>query len=210
MAAMGYDAVVPGERELAMGEAFMRDLEEKIPVLSCNLSLHGETFGRSFLVIERDGLKIGLIGATAVHGDGRLPPGWDAADPVERIGLVAGALRDRVDVMIGIFHTGLADGRRLAAKFQAFDVVLLGHGGQRLTDPFPMGRTVVLKGDTQGRTLGRYTFTPVPVGARRAADGTYDPVALGEDVGTHPGMKDLLDEYETRRRALASPVRDES
>jgi 2',3'-cyclic-nucleotide 2'-phosphodiesterase (5'-nucleotidase family) len=208
MAAMRYDAVVPGERDLAMGEDFMRDLAGRIPVLSCNLSLRGENFGRSYLVLERGGLKIGLVGVTSVRGDGRLPPGWRAADPAERIGLVAGALRDRVDVLIGIFHTGLEEGKRLAAKFQAFDVVVLGHGGQRLPGPFTMGRTIVLKGDTQGRSLGRYTFTPVRGGA--APQGSYEPVPLGEEIGDDPGMKEFLDEYQTRRKELAPAVRKDS
>ncbi len=205
MVAMGYDAIVPGERELSMGPDFLDVLSEKTPLLSCNLVHEGENFGRPYIVLDRGGLKIGLIGVTQVTGAGRIPAGWEMRDPAEAIGSTAGDLKKKVDLLVGLFHVGLEPGKKLAALFQEFDVIILAHGGTKLHAPLTVGKTIVLKGESKGRSIGRLDLEIDSSGA--VSQESAKMIPLGSDVEDHPGMQIFLDDYSERRKELIQEIR---
>jgi len=205
MTGMKYDALVPGERDLAIGDDFMQDLSRKLPLLSCNLKKGGKDFGLSSIVLEKKGLKIGLVGATAVRGSGRIPPGWEAGDPLERLSVIAGELRGEVDLLVGLFHVGLEEGKKLAAKLQEFDLIVLGHDSRKLVEPFQMGRTVIVKGESQGRSIGRIDLHLEKGGVVKA--GRAELIPLGSDITDYSGMKVYLDEYKKRRKEILEEMR---
>jgi 2',3'-cyclic-nucleotide 2'-phosphodiesterase (5'-nucleotidase family) len=207
MVAMEYDAIVPGERDLSMGIDMLTDLSKRIPFLSCNLAFRGETFGKPYLILERGDLEIGLVGVTKIQGRRRMPEGWEVKDPEERLPSIVKELEGKTDLLVGLFHVGLEGGKQLAAKFQEFDVVILGHGGKKLYEPFVMGRTIVLKGETQGKSLGRLDLEVGGNGETMEVESELIP--LGMEVADHPGMKVYLDEYDKKRKELVQKVRDE-
>lgn len=200
MIAMGYDVIVPGERELSMGPGFLDPLSREIPLLSCNLLYEGESFGRPYVVLDRGGLKIGLVGVTQVAGRGRIPAGWEVREPEEAIGEITGDLRKKVDLLVGLFHVGLQPGKQLAARFQEFDVVILAHGGGKFHEPFIMGKTIVLKGETKGRSLGRLDLEITSSGSVSQTSAKLIP--LGSEVEDHPAMQKFLDDYSEKRKGL--------
>ncbi len=206
MTGMRYDAVVPGERDLAIGDDFMADLSGKLPLLSCNLAKDDESFGRKSLVLERGGLKIGLVGATAVRGPGRIPPGWKADDPEMRLREVAAEMRDEVDLLMGLLHVGLEEGRRLAAELQEFDLIVLGHDGRKLVEPLLVGRTVVVKGESQGRSIGRIDLYREDGGQLRT--GNPELIPLGSDIADNSGMKVYLEKYDEGRERILHEIRE--
>ena len=205
MAAMKYDAVVPGERDLAMGNQFIESLSGRLPLLSCNLEFEGEEVGIPSLIVDRGGLKIGLIGVTLPTGDGMMAPGWVMADPDERVEKLTMELKDKVDLLVGLFHVGFDEGRKLAEKYQNLDVVILGHGGTRIYDPILVGGTVVLKGETHGRSLGRLDLG---LGDSPVEQKSAELIPLGSDIEDQSGMLPFLDEYRTRRKAQLRRIYD--
>ncbi len=205
MAAMKYDAVVPGERDLAMGSQFIEDLSGILPLLSCNLEFEGEEVGMPSMTVDRGGLKIGLIGVTLPTGDGMMAPGWVMAEPDERVEKLTGELKDKVDLLVGLFHAGFDEGRKLAAKYQDFDVIILAHGGTRIYDPILIGGTLVLKGETHGRSLGRLDLGVCDSGVEKKS---AELIPLGSDIEGQSGMLPLLDEYKTRRKAQLRKIYD--
>ncbi len=100
LAAMEYDVVVPGERDLAMGRDFIKDVSESLPLLSCNLEFEEKRVGLPSLTIERGGLKIGLIGVTLQTSDGMIAPGWVMVKPDETLRKLIAELKDDVDLLV--------------------------------------------------------------------------------------------------------------
>lgn len=207
MAAMDYDAVVPGERELSMGMDFLDILAREIPLLSCNLVHEGESFGRPYLVIERNGLKIGLIGVTHIVGKGRIPEGWEIRNPEEAISGIVEEVKGKTDLLVGLFHTDLKYGEELSARFQEFDVTILAHGSRKLNEPLLMGKTIVLKGEMKARSLGRIDLEIGSDGTVTQKSAAYIP--LGKDIRNHPGMMGFLDDFNKRRKELAQKRKEQ-
>ncbi len=133
--AFGYDAVNLGEDDFDFGADFLTDLVEinKIPIISSNVYAAGkEPFAPAFTVVNRAGLKVGIIGFL----NPELAAGKDLhpvdAKPYKK--LLQTAVRDlarQADVIICLAHVGNLDkARAFAAKCpREIDVVVAGHRG---------------------------------------------------------------------------------
>jgi len=80
------------------------------------------------VVLERAGVRFGLVGLTAAFDPFYKELGWRATDPLEAAAAEAARLRNdqAADVVVALSHLGLSYDRRLAES-QAFDLVLGGH-----------------------------------------------------------------------------------
>lgn len=124
-----------------------------------NLILPGER------VIERGGLRIGLIGvmlemtpkSQKILG---VPVGeiaalhWEKAEP---IALEAGRrLRSECDLLILLSHIGLRRDRAMAGGDCPFDIILGGHSHDVLESPLRVGQTWICQGGSHGFRAGAY------------------------------------------------------
>ncbi|WP_309121504.1 bifunctional UDP-sugar hydrolase/5'-nucleotidase [Paenibacillus sp.] len=137
MNATGYDAAVPGNNEgLTLSAADLEELygrQAAFPTLVANLrpseGAQPASWIRPRLVIDREGIRIGLFGLTAAFAPFYRELGWDALDPFaaaeEQVALLRG--EDRADVVIALSHLGIAHDRRLAETVPGIDLVLGGH-----------------------------------------------------------------------------------
>jgi len=129
---------------------------------------------RTYLVIERGGIRFGLFGVlgreAATYSVSAAPVTF--TDPVEAARTAVSTLRntEKVDVVIALSHGGVhrnADGIytdgadvMLAAEVPGIDVVVGGHSHTVLTSPIMAnGRTPVVQVGHNGRYLGELTVT---------------------------------------------------
>ena len=148
---MGYDAFAVGNHEIEQGVATYKrtENESNFPWLSANSFLEdGNTFFKPYTVIEKNNIKIGIIGLTTpgipMWLDESLYPGITWKDMVETAKIYVRELRPKVDILIGIFHSGFdekegAEKSRLmglpldnasglvAKNVKGFDVIFGGH-----------------------------------------------------------------------------------
>ena len=161
---VGYDAAVLGNHEFNFGlDVLRRSLRQaRFPWLGANLG--GAAPARlpveSELVIERGGLRIGVLGLTNPN-----VPHWDPAehwegltfsDPVAVAAARLPELRQRADVVIVVVHSGFerdldtgapngSDEENFAwrlAQLPGIDLLLTGHT-HRDIPPRVLGRTIV-------------------------------------------------------------------
>jgi 2',3'-cyclic-nucleotide 2'-phosphodiesterase/3'-nucleotidase len=151
MNTMRYDAVVIGNHEFNYGVPYLDSAisQATFPVLAANVTRNGANAYRSFTIVQRAGIRIGIIGATT--------PGsnlWDASNLASaklHIGDLVAAVRVAVgqaraagaDAIVVVLHSGL-DGPssydtassgvanenvagRVAATIPGIDVVIYGH-----------------------------------------------------------------------------------
>ncbi len=148
---MGYDAFAVGNHDIEQGLfVYTRaEREAKFPFLSANAVMpDGRIFFSPYTVIERGNIRIGILGLTTpgipMWLDESLYPGITWADMVETAQSFAPELRQKVDVLIGLFHAGFNAGYSqaqseaaglpnenasglVAEQVPGFDLILAGH-----------------------------------------------------------------------------------
>jgi len=188
MARMGYDATTFGNHEFDLGPdglgsgiakaaaagkvpavlASNTDVSANEPRLAALKELVQKQVVRPYLVIERGGLRFGIMGligydAGKYAGD---PGGAVFADPVETAGKTARLLREQehVDVVIALSHGGMVKGDDgqytggedvdLLQAVPGIDIVIGGHTHTALTQPILVGGRPVVQAGKYGENLG--------------------------------------------------------
>lgn len=153
-----------GNRESHVtGGAFERKLAGRVhPVVCCNLRTRsGELVFPGSIELEKDGLKIGVLGTMVAMVTERMASRqvsyflWD--DPVKSAISEAKKLRDSVDVVVALTHIGdRLDG--VLAESGVVDVILGGHSHTIHEKPVKKGGVWVCQGGSHGRFLGVYEW----------------------------------------------------
>lgn len=162
----GYDAITIGNNE---GLTFTPDIIEQAyagiycPVVCGNMieSATGvrPSWMKESLILDKAGVKVGLLGVTAPFTEFYRLLGWDALDPFEVLGEQIAALRKQVDVLIVMSHLGLPSDEKLASQFPEIDVILGGHTHHVLEKPLRIGNTALCGAGKFGTLLGEVTLT---------------------------------------------------
>lgn len=207
---MGYDAVNLGNHEFEYGWESLRRVRQRarFPVLSSNLFYEGTEieFARAYAVLERQGVRVGVVGAMGVDAF------VNAINPAHRAGIevrevapivqrYVDLIRDEVDLVVVLTHQnrtapmqtdkeadpevqrGFDEDYALAGALRGVDVILGGHSDHGLWEPVRHPETGTLIGLTfgQGKYLGVMKLT-LPSGEAPVAlrEGSLVPVAADE------------------------------
>lgn len=182
MAAMRYDALGIGNHEFDYGADAFEPLmwRAPFPVLGANIFHRGtkHRFSPPWTVVERDGLKVGVIGVIGLDARSVINPDGvrelDFGDPVEAVAAGVAALRSRVDLLVVLVHQGKtgpmqtdAEARpdvqrdfdadvALAGAVPGIDVLIGGHAHRGIEAPFvhPKTGTLIVQTYGYGTRLG--------------------------------------------------------
>ncbi|HSD21022.1 MAG TPA: hypothetical protein VLC54_13340 [Anaeromyxobacter sp.] len=171
MGRMGYAALAVGERDLALGPAWLarEAAAAGVPLLSANLAAPDGThpFPGTRLV-EAGGERVGLL---AVAAAGEYPGGLAASDPHAAVRGAAAALRESGATQVfALLHMPEADARALLRETPGVDAAVLAHDGRRIAAS-PEAATLVTAAGERGRALGILTLWPDTRGAWGDAGG---------------------------------------
>ena len=188
MITMGYDAMGIGNHEFDYGHDVFEWEKNRapFPVLGANLFYKdtGFPYAQPHAVIERDGLRIGVIGilgqdaaasAVAPHHIAAL----DVTDPAEAVARSVAELRDEVDLVVLLTHQGHTapmqtdaetDPRlardinkdiALAGAVEGIDVMFTGHADAGTWEPVihPETGTIIMQTFGQATYLGHLQLT---------------------------------------------------
>ncbi|WEV40633.1 bifunctional UDP-sugar hydrolase/5'-nucleotidase [Lactobacillus sp. ESL0681] len=155
--ALDYDARCLGNHDFNYGLGYLKDYltATNTPILNSNILPMQQDIshmGQPYQIIEKQGIKIGLLGITTQY-----VPHWEPADHVaglkfvsayEQVKSYAKLLRPQVDVLAVIYHGGFEDdpvsgkqqephtgeneGYQILTKIPEVDVLLTGHQHQQL------------------------------------------------------------------------------
>jgi len=182
--AMGYDAIVLGNHETDLKPAglaaILRTAKAKNglpqivfasaifdrgnPELAKLQDAFSETGVKNYTVLERDGLKIGvfgILGKVAIEVSPFAKP-LTFRDPVEVARDMVDVLRnkEKVDIVIGLSHSGLNDNpdksedQLLARKVKGIDVIVSGHTHTKLDKPVVVDDTIIVQAWCYGKQVG--------------------------------------------------------
>ena len=186
----GYDAVTVGNHEFDLGkEVFMAMVDaSQFPWVACNIydketGDHWE-YVKPSVIVEKAGLKIGIIGAATVGTQAMSFPenirGLEFRNEIVEVQKEVDRIRDRVDLVMVLAHIGLSydreegyrelrerskdeaiekgrvSGMELAHYVNGIDVMLSGHIHRGYDQPWvdPKTHTICLQNYGNGGNLG--------------------------------------------------------
>jgi 2',3'-cyclic-nucleotide 2'-phosphodiesterase (5'-nucleotidase family) len=204
MITMGYDAMAIGNHEFEYGhEIFAWEKNRApFPVLGANFFYKGtdHPYAQAHTIIERNGIRIGVIGIMGQDAATAIIPSYiaplDVTVPAEAVQKSVSELRDEVDLLILLTHQGKtapmqtdaeSDPRlqrdidadiALAGAVEGIDVLFAGHADAGTPEPVvhPETGTLIMQTHGQATHLGYLQLTLGADGSIESYDGRLIPV----------------------------------
>ncbi len=156
---LGHDAVVPGEKDFALGVKTFDVLRKKsrIHFLAANLTHKGKIYLEKSLILTRNGadgkpLKVAVIG---IVGEGLAYPKELKITPsVAAARREVQAVRAKVDLVVLLTHQGFEKDKALAAAVPGIDIIVGGHSQSFLQEPFKQGKTTIYQSSFRNQYVG--------------------------------------------------------
>ncbi|WP_438318703.1 bifunctional metallophosphatase/5'-nucleotidase [Sporosarcina sp. FA9] len=228
MGLMGYDATTLGNHEfdfraaglaaslrtakesgdklptiVASNTVFPTDEDGKIPANLLDLKKAMEEYDvQDYHVLERKGIKIGIIGLMGEEADGNAPmAGVTFSDIVESAKSTVATLKndEKVDLIIAVSHSGTSDEKSksedelMAKSVPDIDVIISGHSHTLLEEPILVGDTIIGSVGEYGENLGVLNISQNDNGKWKL--NNYELVLIDYAVAADPTISDLIDEY---------------
>lgn len=207
---MGYDAMAVGSVEFWKGEQVLMQRAEQaaFPVLSCNLVIAetGKLLLDPYVIIERGGLRIGLLGVTeldALQGWGDAVARLAIQEPVAAVQRYLPEVAGQSDLVILLSHLGYEEDLALIDRVPGIDLVVGGRSRKLMEAPEQRGATLVVQVGYDGEWLGRLDVDVDDQGDIVWLD--YEVLFMRPDVPDDLEMARLVAEY-AERFPLATPA----
>lgn len=217
MHAIGTEAMAIGNHEFDRGPDTLRDFlrPARFAPLACNIAFDDPELAariRPGLVLDKAGLKLGLIGLTTPETANISSPGPTVrfAEPGPAAATAAAALRGQgARVVLALSHLGWDVDQSLAGQIPGVDGFIGGHSHTLLSDSEPgaagpahavfagpAGRAVVVQAAAYGRYFGRLDLDIAADGTLLAYGG--DCRHIGLDLPEDAGVAALVAGYAAR------------
>lgn len=171
-----FDAMALGNHEFDWGFDSLRQLAAAatFPFLAANIQ---DQEGRalpltqSYLILQRKGLKIAVIGLTTPDTVYTTKPdnvaGFTFRPPVEVLPHLVKELRNGgADLIVLLSHSGLDADLEIAEQVSGIDVVVGGHSHTAVTNPLRVNDTIIVQAGSYGAWLGVLRLEVDPVSHR--------------------------------------------
>jgi 2',3'-cyclic-nucleotide 2'-phosphodiesterase/3'-nucleotidase len=210
-AAMGFAAVGVGPYELGHGIDAVQSigLSSGLEFVNANLTVGGEHPFAPWTVVERGGVKFGVISV--------IDPGYDRApyngkvedlvilDPVASLSREIPKMTRECDVVVLLANMESSNRtvdllRALDGQVQ-LDMVIEGTVSRHYQQPRELGESIVLAANSRGKYLGQFDVR-VESGAITASAGEVH--ALDLDMPEHEDIAQRIEDFEANQAALAS------
>ena len=148
-------------------------------------------------VIERGGLRIGIVGIASNIVDKSMPPSYsegvrftlgntEVPGHIERL-----RSSDKVDLVVVLSHLGFAQDAKLAAEVPGIDALISGHTHSRLYRPSWVGSTPIIQSGCHGSSVGRLELT---VDGGNVIDVRHELICVDEQVEPDAEMAQRVEE----------------
>ncbi|MEJ2110383.1 MAG: multiheme c-type cytochrome [Acidobacteriota bacterium] len=206
---IGVDAVNLGERDLALGIPFLKELEQKwdFPFVSANLvDANGTPIFSKYIIREVAGRKVGIFGIIgdeseladmvekATDGSAKIEDPLEAAEAV-----IAELSQNNVDYVIALAHQKSTYDWRLARRVDGINLIVGSHDKMKTEKPKKAGETLMVQAGEKGQYQGMLDIMPEN---ESAAENSLVP--YGEDMEGDPEVKAMITEYNDKIVSLYS------
>lgn len=199
--------------DFAYGVPRLKELAGRLnhPLLAINC--YDKQTGRrpfeSYTIIERGGLRVGVIGIAATIIDKTMPPHFSEGLRFtlgnEELPEAIITLREqeRVHLIVLLSHLGFPQDVKLAHAVKGIDVLLSGHTHNRVDRPFYANGTPIIESGCHGSFVGRLD---VEVGGGKARVLHHQLITVDESIEPDAEMQHLVDAALAPHRATLQPI----
>jgi len=212
MNALGVEAMT-GHWEFTYGAKRVEELTKQLqfPFLAGNVkeATWGDPVFEGATVVERAGLRIGLIGQafpyTPVANPRHFIPDWSFGIEEEKLAERVAKLRaDGVDLVVLLSHNGFDVDRKLASRVKGIDVVLTGHTHDAIPAAVKVGGTLLIASGSHGKFLSRLDLE---VKDKRIASYAFRLIpVLADSIRPDPDMATIVADIRKPHEATLSRV----
>jgi 2',3'-cyclic-nucleotide 2'-phosphodiesterase (5'-nucleotidase family) len=160
---IGYELWTPGNHDFDISSANLRKLTTiaTFPTVSANILdtlNHFPVNNKEYVVIEKNGLKIGIIGIMSDDFynlvNQNSSAGIKILPSIETLKRLAALLRPQTDLLIALTHQGVDEDSILAMNVQGLDVIVGGHSHTRLRHPKKVNGVLIVQTGSNCENLG--------------------------------------------------------
>lgn len=206
-----YDAMALGVHDFDYGVGILRQRmgEAEFPILSANLfdTSSGQTLAQPYVVLEREGIRIAILGLTTGNLANLVASenlaGISVNDPVQTAKLLMPQISAEADIIIALTHLGINDDIRLASQVPEIDIIVGGMSHSLLEVPLRVGQTLIVHDSYYGKNVGllKTTFAKQPGGRFQRA---YHSNLIEPMAGKWVENSNYLEWLESFKENLAS------
>lgn len=198
--ALQFDAMT-SHWDFAYGPDQLESLMSKLdyPMLACNIydKETDEPAFTPYIISERAGLKIGVIGVAEHIVDKMMPEHFSEGIYFtlgnEEVQKTADQLRreEQVDLVIVLSHFGFPQDVKLASETEGIDIILSGHTHNTLRQPAEVDGTLIIQSGCHGAHIGRLDLE---VGKGGVIDYSHRLIEVAEGVEPDGDIQRIIDD----------------
>ncbi|MBI0537002.1 bifunctional metallophosphatase/5'-nucleotidase [Roseomonas sp. KE2513] len=195
--------------DFAYGPAHLQTLANQLsyPLLAINCfdKETGELVFTPTRVVERGGLRIGIIGIAATIVDKTMPPHFSTGIRLtmgqdELLGHIARLRQDEgADLVVVLSHLGFPQDMKLAAAVPGIDALLSGHTHNRMEHPAWVNGTPIIQSGCHGAFVGRLD---IEVSGGKVVGVEHRLISVDESLPEDAEVRDLVDQALAPHRTM--------
>lgn len=197
---IGFDAMT-GHWDFAYGPQKLIGLVSRLtyPLLAINVfhKESGELLFPPYRIVERGGLRIGVLGLASNIVDKMMPAHFSEGVYFtlgrDELPVAIESLRqdEAVDLIVLLSHLGVPQTHKLLTEIPGVDVCLCAHTHDRLTQPLHVNGTILIESGAHGAFLGELLLT---IEEGRIVDYHHNLTEVGQHILPDPDMQTLIDQ----------------
>ena len=199
--------------EFAWGPKHFQEMTKRLnhPMLAINCydKQTGIQVFPASIVVERAGLRIGVIGIAATIVDKSMPPHFSEGVRftlgVDELPVEIKRLRgtEAADLIVVLSHLGFPQDAKLAKIVDDIDVLVSGHTHNRLEHPVRIGDTLIIQSGCHGSFIGKLELT---IDDGKIADVRHQLIPVNESISADVEMQSLVDGVMQPHRKMLDEV----
>ncbi|MBI5207121.1 MAG: hypothetical protein HY934_04945 [Candidatus Firestonebacteria bacterium] len=206
---MQYDAVALGDDEFIWGLDFVKtNFINKLPVISCNVYyIDGTRFTPPYKIIERDGIKLGIIGVTTpdiLENKPELGNFIKITDPQTAVDETVKIIRKEVDYIVVLSHLGEELSIKLAEKVKGIDFIINAHKKNSVGSSAFINNTYIYQFNHQGKKL---TEINVEKTYNNKISSFYTETRLSPEIKNNNEIDNLLEELKNQTESKENKIK---
>lgn len=162
---IGYDCLVPGNHMFDHSVSNMKALEQvaDFPFVCSNFARDGELATKqSYVILNLDGLRVGIIGTTYHPMVGMVPEpnleGYESRYPLKPVSELVAAIDDETDLIVLLSHSGMEIDRDIATNVPGLDLIIGGHSHLPMDSLERVACVLIGQAGSKCRQLGRISL----------------------------------------------------
>lgn len=208
------DAMTAGNHDFNYGIDRLLELsgQASFPILGANVERDGQKLLGEHVIIERDGVKIGIFGLSTPETAYKTHPnnviGVTFADPVAEARAQVAKLQGKADVIIALNHLGMDESSidtsdKVAREVEGIDIIIDGHSHQVISEQ--IGDTLIVQAGEYLNNVGIVTLT-IKDGKLASKSAQLISKAEMESVQPNAAITGQIDAISRKQSALLETV----